>query len=231
MHSIIISPYPLQTSMLFSALKRQNIKALPCIPKNLEDWLPETDAIIFPHHMELSTWKKSKFFLENMNCNIPIILLGNIHKQIFNLPDFKKFLNRCIFIDDSLKLDQIVTLVKQSIDLKLKSSEGNFLKLGNLILDKRNRTLSCQNFKVILNRKEFYLMELLMLNAGQITTREAIIEYVWDKRSYVSQNTIDVYVSRLRKKIDSESKNMVISTVPCLGYQFSKKETLQNQCM
>jgi DNA-binding winged helix-turn-helix (wHTH) protein len=217
--------------MLFSALKRQNIKSLPCTPKNLEDWLPETDAIVFPHHMETRTWNKLKVFLENVNPTIPVILLGNIHKQIFNKPDFKKYLSRCIFIDDSLKLDQIVTLIKQSIDLKLKNNAGNFLKLGTLLLDKRSRTLSCKNFKVLLNRKEFYLMELLMLNVGQITTREAIIEYVWDRRSYVSQNTIDVYVSRLRKKIDSESKNMVISTIPCLGYQFSKKETLQKSRM
>lgn len=231
MHSILISPYPLQTSMLFSALKRQNIKSVPCTPRNLEEWVPETDAIIFPHHMEIKVWNKIKYFLENTNPNIPIVLLGNIHKQIFTRTEFKKFLNRCIFIDDSLKLDQVVTLIKQSIDMKLKNKEGNFLKLGNLLLDKKNRTLSCKNFKVVLNRKEFYLLELLMINAGQITTREAIIEYVWDKRSYVSQNTIDVYVSRLRKKIDSESKNMVISTVPCLGYQFSKKETLQNLCM
>lgn len=231
MHAVIISPYPLQTSMLFSALKRHNIKSLPCTPKNLEEWIPETDAIVFPHHMEIKQWNQVKNFLENVSKKIPIILIGNIHREAFNKKDFIKFLDRAIFIDDSLKLDQIVTIIKQSIDLKLKNTDGNFLRLGNLILDKKNRMLLGKNSKVLLNRKEFYLMELLMRNAGQITTREAIIEYVWDKRSYVAQNTIDVYVSRLRKKIDSKSKNMLISTIPCLGYQFAKKETLQKPCM
>ena len=48
-----------------------------------------------------------------------------------------------------------------------------------------------------------------MLNAGEVTSRDTIIDYVWTRRNFISQNTIEVYISRLRKKIDSESKNLL----------------------
>ncbi len=58
-----------------------------------------------------------------------------------------------------------------------------------------------------------------MLNVGQVTTRDNIAEYVWDKRNFVAQNTIDVYISRLRRKLQIKSGRSLIETVPCLGYK------------
>ena len=76
--------------------------------------------------------------------------------------------------------------------------------------------------------KEFFLFELLSKNQGHIISRERIIDYVWDKHHYVAPNTIDVYVSRLRKKLRTLKKHWNISTIPCLGYSLEQLPSLQS---
>ncbi|MBT4937388.1 helix-turn-helix domain-containing protein, partial [Candidatus Peregrinibacteria bacterium] len=75
------------------------------------------------------------------------------------------------------------------------------------------------NQSVQLTRKEFYLMKLFMQNVGRVLSHEKIIDCVWDRREYVARNTIEVYISRLRKKIKCENQTSSIKTIPCLGYK------------
>lgn len=228
MHGLIISPYPLQSTFLINTLKRYNIDSRLMQPKYIhDDFVPETDVLVFPHRLDHKNWRDLKSLLSNLGKRIPLLVIGSINRAILSGKEFKKFWGRCIFVDEAVKMTQIPEIVRETVECSRNLNES-LLKLEDVSLNRRRRELDMNGKKVFLNRKEYYLLELLIRNAGQITTRESILEYVWDRRAFVSQNTIDVYISRLRKKIDSESKNSFISTIPCLGYQIVKKETLQN---
>ena len=69
-----------------------------------------------------------------------------------------------------------------------------------------------------LTAKEYALLELFMLNPGQVMSRRAIAEHVWNEPFDPYSNVIDVYVNRLRKKIDQSSKNHLIQTRRSEGY-------------
>lgn len=223
MHTTIISPYQKQSGMLAQTFKRQNIECIVVNPESLYgDWFPYTDAIIFYHPLTQDTWRNLLNFLKNINRHIPIILIGELHKYIFRLEKFREFSHRIITIEESIKLEDIPSIIKECFNRNQTQQMNRYLQIGSLILDRRNRSIINGSIQRLLTRKEYYLLELLMLNVGEVTTRDAIIDYVWTRRNFISQNTIEVYISRLRKKIDSESKKSLISTVPCLGYQLDK---------
>ena len=62
------------------------------------------------------------------------------------------------------------------------------------------------------------LLELLMRRAGETVTRDMIAESVWDSDYNVFTNLIEVFVNRLRQKIDDDAKNSMITTVRGVGY-------------
>jgi DNA-binding response OmpR family regulator len=96
------------------------------------------------------------------------------------------------------------------------------LQYENLLLNLETRELCYKNLTVYLLNKEFLILQLFMNNIDKIFTRDRILEMVWDMNFDIFTNTVEVHVSRLRKKIKNlgVSKNY-IKTVPCSGYLFS----------
>lgn len=219
MHNIIITPFSLQGNMFSNTLKRHNIQSIIFTPQSLPtDFKPSTDAIVFPHQMGTRSWQCLKLFFPSLSPKTPLIFVGKNHKENFTKNPFKKLLPRSVFIDESIEIDEIPDLIKATIQKRKQAGLKQF-KIGRITLDRRNRAMIYRGKTTLLTRKEFHLLELLMLNAGTVTSRDRIIDYVWDKRNFVAQNTIDVYVSRLRKKIQKRGKAL-IHTIPCLGYEF-----------
>lgn len=224
MHSTIISPYPTQSSMLSNALKRNNMQCLILSPENLfNGWTPHTDVVIFYHPLQYKVWKRLQGFLKSYSNKIPIILIGKIHLTVFNEIEFREFLPRTVLIEDKIKLEDMPSIIKECAGQRLNENKVRYLQINSMVLDRKNRIIIQGLDSAKLTKKEYFLLELLMLNAGEVTSRDSIIDYVWDRRNFISQNTIDVYISKLRKKIDNKSKTSLISTFPCLGYQFNKR--------
>jgi DNA-binding response OmpR family regulator len=75
-----------------------------------------------------------------------------------------------------------------------------------------------------LTATEFKLLELLVKNKGQVLTRNTLLQKLWDNDgNFVDENTLSVNVRRLRKKIESDSKNpQYIITVFSIGYTWGK---------
>ena len=66
---------------------------------------------------------------------------------------------------------------------------------------------------------EYKLLSLLMQNAGKVVTRELIFEKIWDvSGNFVNDNTLTVYIKRIRKKLDAD----IIKTVKGMGYQVAE---------
>jgi DNA-binding response OmpR family regulator len=92
------------------------------------------------------------------------------------------------------------------------------LKVGDLEFDTVKRRVKIGEHNLNLSPKEKMLLELLMRNAGQVVTRDMIADAVWDSNYNALTNLIEVFVNRLRQKIDPRADRSLIITVRGVGY-------------
>ena len=95
---------------------------------------------------------------------------------------------------------------------------GETLKIGDLEIEPRRRRVFRGDKKIDLTAKEYALLEFLVLHQDRIVGREAIAQHVWDESFDAFSNVIDVYVKRLRDKLDSGQPQRLIHTRRGEGY-------------
>jgi two-component system copper resistance phosphate regulon response regulator CusR len=93
------------------------------------------------------------------------------------------------------------------------------LKVGQLAIDTRGRRVRVRNRDVPLTAKEYALLEYLVRRAGDVVGRADIAEHVWDQHYDPLSNIVDVYVQRLRRKLDRYGSESLIRTRRGEGYQ------------
>ncbi|MBZ8133929.1 response regulator transcription factor [Afifella sp. IM 167] len=91
-------------------------------------------------------------------------------------------------------------------------------RVGDLELDRLARTVTRGGETILLQPREFRLLEYLMKNAGTVVTRTMLLENVWDYHFDPQTNVIDVHISRLRGKIDKSFDRQLLQTVRGAGY-------------
>jgi len=101
---------------------------------------------------------------------------------------------------------------------KAQETQQTKLKAGELEMDLLTRTVTRAGQSILLQPREFKLLEYLMRNAGHIVTRTMLLENVWDYHFDPQTNVIDVHVSRLRGKIDKGFDEPMLQTVRGAGY-------------
>jgi DNA-binding response OmpR family regulator len=94
----------------------------------------------------------------------------------------------------------------------------DLLQLEDLLLDAVSHRVSRADREIELTAKEYALLEYLARRAGQLVSRAEIAAHVWDERFEPFSNTIEVYVNRLRKKIDEQHTVKLIHTRRGEGY-------------
>ena len=99
------------------------------------------------------------------------------------------------------------TVVKQTI-----------LRVGDLAIDLVSRRASRRGKDIFLLPKEFQLLEYLVRNEGRIVSRAMLLQHVWDLHFDPSTNIIDVYVGRVRRKVDGQQDYPLIHTLRGIGY-------------
>ena len=98
------------------------------------------------------------------------------------------------------------------------ASEPTTYRVGDLELDRLAHEVKRGGKEILLQPREFRLLEYLMKNAGQVVTRTMLLENVWDYHFDPQTNVIDVHVSRLRAKIDKGFEHPMIHTIRGAGY-------------
>jgi two-component system OmpR family response regulator len=91
-------------------------------------------------------------------------------------------------------------------------------RVGDLTLDRLSHTVARAGNELVLQAREFRLLEYMMRHAGQVVTRTMLLENVWDYHFDPQTNVIDVHVSRLRGKIDKGFDKPLLHTVRGAGY-------------
>ncbi len=90
--------------------------------------------------------------------------------------------------------------------------------VGDLVMDRLAHKVSRDNQDIVLQPREFRLLEYLMKHAGQVVTRTMLLENVWDYHFDPQTNVIDVHISRLRAKIDKNFAAPLLHTIRGAGY-------------
>jgi two-component system OmpR family response regulator len=96
--------------------------------------------------------------------------------------------------------------------------EQTVYRVGDLELDRLSHRVARAGREIVLQPREYRLLEYLMKHAGQVVTRTMLLENVWDYHFDPQTNVIDVHVSRLRAKIDKGQSRALIHTVRGAGY-------------
>ena len=91
-------------------------------------------------------------------------------------------------------------------------------RVGDLELDRLSHNVRRNGKEILLQPREYRLLEYLMKNAGQVVTRTMLLENVWDYHFDPQTNVIDVHVSRLRSKIEKDFEKPLLRTVRGAGY-------------
>lgn len=97
-------------------------------------------------------------------------------------------------------------------------SRPDAVEAGGVSLDVRTRRAQVGDHEVELSAREFALAEIFMVNAGQVLSREQLLDHVWGLDFDPGSNVVDVYVGYLRKKLGADS----IATVRGMGYRFNR---------
>ena len=153
--------------------------------------------------------------------NVPVIVMSAIH-------DIDKKVN--LF---SLGADDYVTkpfhneelLARIGARLRGKTGQGivsSSLKYRDIEIDNDNFTASCAGIKLDLSKREFDLLRLLVENSEKTCTKSMIYDRVWDYENSADDNTLNVHISKLRKKLkECNPDTEYIKTIWGIGYRLT----------
>jgi two-component system OmpR family response regulator len=97
-------------------------------------------------------------------------------------------------------------------------ADDTVYRVGGLEMDRLSHKVCREGREILLQPREFRLLEYLMKHAGQVVTRTMLLENVWDYHFDPQTNVIDVHVSRLRSKIDKGFETPLLHTIRGAGY-------------
>ncbi|MEM7697426.1 MAG: response regulator transcription factor [Verrucomicrobiota bacterium] len=100
---------------------------------------------------------------------------------------------------------------------------AHLLKVRDLKMDLVHHTVHRNDSEIDLSRREFSLLEFLMRTLGRALSRTQITEHVWNYGFDPETNLVDVYIKRLRKKIDADFDDKLIETVRGIGYRMASE--------
>jgi two-component system OmpR family response regulator len=110
----------------------------------------------------------------------------------------------------------------RSLTRRGKPERPAVIQIGDLRLDPARREVCRGAAGIELSAKEFALLETLMRRPGEVVTRLDLIEHAWDLAYEARSNVVDVYVRRLREKVDRPFARCSIETVRGAGYRFQE---------
>mgnify|MGYP002281342394 CR=1 FL=1 len=152
-----------------------------------------------------------------MNSGIGIIMLSARTQEMDKVTGL--MLGADDYISKPFRVKELIARIKSVLRRYNRESKG-IIKIGNVLINTNKATVFKNGQEVILTAMEYKLFLILLNNRGNILSRNKLLEYIWDvEGDFVNDNTLTVYIKRLRDKIeDDPSAPMIIKTIRGLGY-------------
>jgi DNA-binding response OmpR family regulator len=123
------------------------------------------------------------------------------------------------YVTKPFSLRELVGRIKVAMRRQGRKSDG-IRRLGDLHIDVRARRVSHGGVEIVLTRREFDILELLLRRAGEVITRDEFLDAVWGSEVNVTHRTVDTHMAALRRKLDGDGGNReYIQSVRGVGYR------------
>lgn len=148
---------------------------------------------------------------------IPVIFLTASDDEYSTVTGFN--LGAVDYIAKPFRPRELVSRIKNA--LRLTSSAGTVTRLGGVTVDTVKGTATKHGVDLYLSALEYRLLLVFLNNRGAVLTRAQLLEAIWDVAGeFVNDNTLTVYIKRLREKIeDDPQKPTIIKTIRGIGYK------------
>src|SRR6266478_1366153 len=159
--------------------------------------------------------------LRDANVDTPILMLtarGLVEQRVEGLDA-----GADDYLTKPFVLAELLARVRALVRRGFHSSNAK-LRYADLTLDRHRRRATRDKETIPLTSREFALLELLLLRAPELITRSEIVEHVWDCHFDSETNLVEVYINRLRQKIDQDRSVKLIHTVRGVGYRLGMPE-------
>lgn len=127
------------------------------------------------------------------------------------------------YLTKPFELIELMARVRALIRRGFRKSSAK-LQSADLELDRHRRRVTRGGAPIPVTSKEFALLEFLLLRAPDVVTRSEIVEHVWDYDFDTGTNLVEVYVNRLRQKLDQGRPAKLIHTIRGVGYRIGLSE-------
>ncbi len=126
------------------------------------------------------------------------------------------------YLGKPFAFDELVARIRALLR-RGRTDKSSVLKVADLEMEQLRHTVRRAGKKIELTRKEYALLEYLMINVNLVLTRTMISEHIWDANFDSETNIIDVYINYLRRKVDHGREHPLIRTVRGVGYTMAEK--------
>ncbi len=154
------------------------------------------------------------------NYNIPVIFLTASGDEYSTVAGFE--LGADDYIAKPFRPRELVTRIKNI--LRLTKGAGSVVTIGDVTVDTVKGTAAKDGKELYLSALEYRLLLVFINNRGIVLSRGQLLEAIWDVAGdFVNDNTLTVYIKRLREKIENDAQNPeIIKTVRGIGYKVDK---------
>ncbi|MCL2074211.1 MAG: response regulator transcription factor [Marinilabiliaceae bacterium] len=124
------------------------------------------------------------------------------------------------YIAKPFSIKEVIARVKAIIKRqKINSVDDNKLIFNDLIIDVNAKEVSIKSKKIELTKTEYKLLLFLIKNSNRVISREELINTIWEETPYITERTVDVHITRIRKKL--ENYGSLITNKSGFGYRFN----------
>jgi len=152
-------------------------------------------------------------------CDIPIIFLTANDLEVSVVMGLD--MGADDYITKPFKARELVSRIKSVLRRTRGKSDSNIIKIHDILIDMKQAKVFKGGIDVMLTALEYKILLILALNINTVFSRDKILSDIWDvNEAFVNDNTLTVYIKRIREKIEDDPNNpKIILTVRGIGYK------------
>ena len=150
--------------------------------------------------------------------DLPVIFLTAFDDEINVVTGFD--LGADDYISKPFRVRELLARIRSVLKRYSRENDDGIIKIGNITVNTNQAKVFKSGSEIILTAMEYRLLLIMINNAGHILSRNQLLEELWDvEGDFVNDNTLTVYIKRLRDKIEEDAADpKIIKTVRGLGY-------------
>ena len=125
------------------------------------------------------------------------------------------------YISKPFSIKEVIARVKAVLK-RQKSNDADKLTFNDLTIDVSTKEVFINSKKIELTKTEYKLLVFLINNSNRVISRDEMIDTIWKETPFITERTVDVHITRLRKKLENYAH--LITSQAGFGYRFNKSE-------